>query len=545
MHIKAIIASSLEKVFYDEKPKENIVPISMFQNETVSFQLAFCIEQSDEPVRVKVIKEHNERLNVHVRRVCSVPVVMPAYGDSDDNYLRKTAGLYPDRLEEMPEVPLLCVPQRWYSLWVDVEAESLLSGEFPIKISLLAEDGTVFACAKQNITILKGLLPKQKLIRTQWLHCDALADAYRIPVFSEEHWTAIENFMGLAVKRGINTAFTPIHTPPLDTRVGSERRTVQLVSIKKDGNKYSFDMSLLRRWIQMCERLGVEYFEMAHLFTQWGAKHAPKIRAFVNGKQETIFGWGTDASSEEYGCFLRQYIPAVKNTLKEMGVDKKTFWHISDEPNKEALDSYNAAKRQTEDVLKDEIVMDALSDYDFYNLGIVKRPIVANNHIEEFISKDVPQLWTYYCCVQHKFVNNIFIDMPSVRNRSIAIPLYKNKIEGLLQWGYNFYYSQYSDYYVNPYCSTDADGWVPAGDPFQVYPGADFNPLESLRLMVTYHTMQDLRAMEWLEQLAGRAAVEQIIKKYLGEITFTKIPKNSEAYLKLREELNKEITKRL
>jgi hypothetical protein len=70
----------------------------MFQNETASFQLAFCIEQSAEPVRLKVIKEHNERLNVHVRRVCSVPVVMPAYGDSDDNYLRKTAGLYPDRL---------------------------------------------------------------------------------------------------------------------------------------------------------------------------------------------------------------------------------------------------------------------------------------------------------------------------------------------------------------------------------------------------------------------------------------------------------------
>ncbi|MDO5022868.1 MAG: DUF4091 domain-containing protein [Eubacteriales bacterium] len=543
MQVKAITVSALEKVFYDEVPKENTNSISLFQNETASFQLAFCVEESDTPVKINVLVECKEKQSIRIRRVCSVPVLMASYGDSDDNYLRKTPGLYPDRLEQLPHVPLLCVPNRWYSLWIDVEAEALEPMELPVKLSLLSEDGTVLAQAKQNVTILKGLLPKQKLVRTQWLHCDSLADFYKLPVFSEEHWKSIENFIALAVKRGINTVLTPIHTPPLDTRVGTERRTVQLVKITKENDSYSFDMSLLYRWIKMCQKLGVEYFEMAHLFTQWGAKHAPKIVAFENGEQKTIFGWNTDAASKEYRRFLEQYISAVKAVLKEMGV--KSLWHISDEPTEENLDSYNAAKSQVEDLLKGEIIIDALSDYAFYSKGIVKHPIVANDHIEKFISHNVPKLWTYYCCVQHKHVNNIFIAMPSLRNRSQALLLYKNRIEGLLQWGYNFYYTQYSDYYVNPYASTDADGWVPAGDPFQVYPGDSLKPMESLRLMVAFHAMQDLRAMQWLENIAGFSVVEQLIEKHFGEISFTKIPKDNEAYLSFREELNKEIARRL
>ena len=45
---------------------------------------------------------------------------------------------------------------------------------------------------------------------------------------------------------------TPIFTPPLDTAVGGERRTVQLVGITKTGSEYSFDFTLLERWINLC-----------------------------------------------------------------------------------------------------------------------------------------------------------------------------------------------------------------------------------------------------------------------------------------------------
>ncbi|MES9143981.1 glycoside hydrolase domain-containing protein, partial [Cutibacterium acnes] len=75
-------------------------------------------------------------------------------------------------------------------------------------------------------------------------------------------------------------------TPPLDTKVGGERPTVQLVGVNVTNGKYSFDFSKLKRFVDMCLGLGVEYFEMSHLFTQWGAAFAPKVIATVDGVEK-------------------------------------------------------------------------------------------------------------------------------------------------------------------------------------------------------------------------------------------------------------------
>ena len=87
---------------------------------------------------------------------------------------------------------------------------------------------------------------------------------------------------------------TPLFTPPLDTEVGGERPTVQLVKVIQQNDQYSFHFTLLDRWIDLCLQCGIKYFEMTHLFTQWGAKYAPKIMAEVNGVETRIFGWDTE-----------------------------------------------------------------------------------------------------------------------------------------------------------------------------------------------------------------------------------------------------------
>ena len=71
---------------------------------------------------------------------------------------------------------------------------------------------------------------------------------------------------------------------------------------------------------------------MAHLFTQWGAKCAPKIMVWEDGTLHHKFGWHTDAQSPEYADFLAQYLTALTDFLKEQGLQDKVFFHISDEP---------------------------------------------------------------------------------------------------------------------------------------------------------------------------------------------------------------------
>lgn len=95
--------------------------------------------------------------------------------------------------------------------------------------------------------------------------------------FSEEHWRRIEQYVQTAVKQGVNMLLTPLFTPPLDTEVGGERTTVQLVGVERDEQAYRFDFGLLERWISLGERCGVHYYEFSHLFTQWGRSSHPRL----------------------------------------------------------------------------------------------------------------------------------------------------------------------------------------------------------------------------------------------------------------------------
>ncbi|MBQ3669629.1 MAG: hypothetical protein II920_10450, partial [Clostridia bacterium] len=174
----------------------------------------------------------------------------------------------------------------------------------PIKVSLTGEDGAVIASEETTYTLIGARLPAQTLIHTRWFHCDGLCNYYNVKMFSEEFWRICESFMRAAADMSVNCILTPVHTPPLDTKVGGERLTCQLVDIVKCGDEYSFGFQKLRRWIELAQSAGIRYFEIAHLFTQWGALHAPKIIAIVDGVEKRIFGWETDAAGEEYRHFL-------------------------------------------------------------------------------------------------------------------------------------------------------------------------------------------------------------------------------------------------
>ena len=169
----------------------------------------------------------------------------------------------------------------------------------------------------------------------------------------------------------------------------------------------------------------------------------------------------------------------------------------------------------------------------------------ATNHIEPFLERRVPGLWTYYCIGQGKDVSNLFFAMPGARTRVLGAQLYKFEIEGFLQWGFNFYYSQGSDYPINPWLDTDCDGFTPAGDAYQVYPGPGGQPVESMRLMLVDQALQDLRAMQLLESLSDRETVLRLIDEDVPPIRFASYPHEDAWVLGLRERINREIEKRI
>lgn len=508
-----------------------------FSNEIYSFQVAYRSEQLIKGLRIEIESPLAECMTV--RKVGLVPSELACYGDHDDYIISDHPGLYPDPLMPMDANGEVALPGSWSSLWITVDLKNQHpEGVYPIDVILLSADGNRMGSERIDLQVLSGSLPKQRLIRTEWFHTDCLANHYNVNVFSEEHWTLIEQYVQTAVKQGINMILTPLFTPPLDTEVGGERTTVQLVEVERDENKYRFDFSLLERWIALGERCGVEYFEFSHLFTQWGAQFAPKIMAAEKGQLKRIFGWETDATGEEYGQFLEAFLPELDQFIKKQGIQDRVFFHVSDEPTLDNLESYRAASSRLSQLLQGYPTFDALSDYEFYGHGLVNTPVVANNHIDSFISRGVDNLWTYYCCAQYKKVSNRFFALPSERNRIIGFQLYKFDIRGFLHWGYNFWYSQYARKMVNPFVQTDADRAFPSGDAFLVYPG-ETGPIESIRMVVFYEALQDIRALEMLEGLIGRERTIAMIEEDLAvPLTFSDYPHEPNWIITKRDRIN-------
>ena len=552
--IRLKLLDSMVKVFSDEEPvcASEFGEIEALRGECVSFQIA-CTgsgfgpgDSQESHFRfVRVRAESPVPSYVHLRCVCNVPCQYPAHAHADDNYLRKEPGLYPDRLEELREGTMIFQAGQWKSLWVDVEVpQEAQPGIFPLKILFEdASEGGLMCSLETEVRILEPVLLPQTFPRTEWLHADCLADYYHVPVFSEEHWRILENFIGTAAKRGINMILTPQFTPPLDTAVGRERTTVQLVGVRKEKDGYIFDFSRLIRWVEMCRRQGILYFEMSHLFSQWGAVAAPKVMGEEEGKQVRLFGWDTLAVGGAYTDFLHAYLPRLRSVLQELGIEENTYFHISDEPAVSQLESYRAALESVAEDLKGCNFLEALSDYEFYRSGLVGRPVCATNHIKPFLEKKTPGLWSYYCTGQGVDVSNCFIAMPSDRTRIYGVQLFRFGIEGSLRWGYNFYNSVESIYPIDPYRVTDSGGAFPAGDPFLVYPGSDGTAEESIRIMILHEAMEDLRALQALAELIGREKVlemiEEDLERPLAFDVFPPHPQAADYLLRLRRKVNR------
>lgn len=546
--MRAKIISSLEKCFPDETvaQKEAFSKASMLKNERFSFQVCYdCEESVDAKQIVYFSVESPFKDAVRIYKVKCIPSMMPVYRQHfDEDYLRTQPGLYPDLLEPMGERDRLPASNVLNALWVEVDPQAHFpAGFYPVSCVFTDESGERVAEVSLNLEIIDAVLPPQEILFTQWFYTDCLLQYYEAQAFDERHWQIIENFMENAHRYGMNMILTPVLTPALDTYAGGERPTTQLVEIKLENGEYSFDFSRLGRWVDICDRVGIRFLEINHFFTQWGAAACPKVVATVNGEEKRIFGWDTPSDSEEYRKFLYALIPQMLRYLREEknGADIRCHFHISDEPQPWDMERYCKLSAMIRPLLEGYPVIDAVSDFDFYANGATTCPVPAMDHMDAFLAREVPNLWTYYCCAQNVDVPNRFFAMPSCRNRIVGVQFYKFQIAGFLHWGYNFYNNQYSYAAINPFLCSDGECFSPSGDAYSVYPGTNGQPWPSLRQAVFYDALQDLRALNLCQQLYGREYTMALVEEGIEPISFSSYPRNDAYLLNLRRKVNEAI----
>lgn len=538
--------SSLCKVFLDDDYNNHreIDEITALKGERISYQILYTGGTKDKTT-VKYHVNVRDDLKPLIRKVGCVPSALPCKKEkSDEFYLRKNPGLFPDVLYPMENDGFEVIYGNCHSLFITIQIpDDIDAGEHIVKFSFKTEDAVFDKTMK--LKVINAVIPKCGIDYTQWLHADCIADYYNFKVFSKEHWEMIDKFIKMAVHTGITMMLTPVFTLPLDTEIGRERTTVQLVDVKYFNCEYTFGFDKLKKWIKICKNNGISKFEISHLFSQWGTGCPPKIIAETENGIEKIFGWHTSADSEEYRKFLNSFLPCLTDFLKKEGIYEQTYFHISDEPDFEKhFECYAMERDIVKGLIPDDKIIDAISHYEFLEKGLVKKPIVITCAVDKFFEKGFKDIWAYYCCgpAGDGYCNR-FMAMPSGRNRIIGIQLYNYNIKGFLHWGFNFYYSQLSKRKINPFIVTDADEAFQSGDAFSVYPYEN-GPIESLRSAVFYEALQDYRACLLLENYVGRKNVIKIINQH-GKITFNEYPRTDDEVLEIRNRINQSLNKQL
>ena len=538
---------------------------SICRNEAFSFQMSYKFfddpDAEKNPEELHFFIRIDSDLPVNLYHVACVPV-MHSYSRIEP---KLPIGMYPDilmpkqtnptileqtirakpgyrHIEKGEKQSLAAYNDSWRQVWLTVneEGDMLPPGKHTIRLKLFDITNRPVGESSLTLEVLPATLPEQTLYYTNWFHNDCLADFYNLPLFSDEYYRVFRNFLKTAVKNGMNMVLLPAFTPALDTAIGEERMTVQLVDVEKTEDGYTFNFAPMKRYIEEARSVGIRYFEHAHFFTQWGAAHAPKIVGKVNGQLQKLFGWETDAAGEDYVNFLRAYIPAVRAFLRSEGLEKTTLFHISDEPSDANFETYQKSSAGIRDLLEGCTVGDAISDYKYYESGLVSTPIARTNNAGDFVDR-CDDLWIYYTGGEcYGGLSNRLIQLPRERNRSMGWQLYWAKAKGFLHWGYNFYYGRLShglyDPALDPCC-----GFANAGTTYSVYPGRDGMPLQSIHQKTFTDALTDLRALQLLESLAGREVCMELIRVHLGEPDFYNTPADPQTLLSFRSAVNKTI----
>lgn len=530
------LISSLEKLYdSDGMPVKVLESFSMLRNEKKSFQIVVdCAADCEAELKLE-----SSFSMVKTYSVEHIKSDYPMDRKSCDDYFRfSESGYYPDLL--LPTEEKVSLKKGVNVFWVEVDGKDAKTGTQNITVTI--DDKSAVLTAE----IIDADLDFSDFAYTTWFHTDCLMSYYGFEAFDEEYWRVTKNFLKTAADYGMTCVLTPVFTPPLDTEIGKERPTVQLVDVTLNSGNYSFNFDKLTKWIEMAEDCGIKYFELSHFYTQWGSKHAPKIMATVDGTYKKIFGWETKASSREYKSFLSNFATELKKYIEERNLQERVFIHISDEPALGNLLSYRKAAKHIKTIFKGYRIMDALSDYRFYKLGIVSNPIPSTTHIDKFLG-NVDNLWTYYCSGQnYNYVSNRFFCNPSLRTRVLGYQLFKFDIKGFLQWGYNFYYTQLSKSLIDPYKVSDAGGKFPSGDSYVVYPAEDGTANHSIRFKVFFDALQDMAALNTLKNLSDKQTCLDIIEENgKHNITFSNYPHEEDWLLTTREKVNMSIKERI
>ncbi len=502
------LETSLKRVFPNSQPGSAAPPKLLAAcNERISFQ-ACLRSRKTTMARVRASVHGADDLKPLVRRVGYVPLQglnIDVPKDEIDG-IGHIPGLAPDPL--YPEDFAHAGPEANCSFWITLAIpKDARAGIRKLMVRLTIEDetghtgwlGTKPWSVELPVEVdVRPLVvqARRDFPVTHWLNIESIWDWYKIEPFSDRFWELAEAYVADLTAHGVDVVYSPI----FNNRHEIMPRPGQLLRVRKAGeDSWEFDFSDVRRWIRMALKNGANYLEWTHFFTPAPTSGKYPQRIFERWDKTGDLLWPPEISamSDTYRGFLEQFIPQFRQVLEEEKAIDRSLFHCADEPDGDVqMADYRKARGLLRELAPWMKVMDAMSDPRFATERLSDMPVPSIVTAPLFAKAGCPA-WTYFCCGPRGGFLQRLHDTPLPKLRMAGWLFYKLGAKGFLHWGHNYWYVFCTGTMGDPF-KDPANGswpWLPNGDPFVVYPGAN-GPMSSIRWEVFSESLQDYALLQ-------------------------------------------------
>lgn len=312
-----------------------------------------------------------------------------------------------------------------------------------------------------------------------WQHPDAIARVHKVPLWSDAHFEWMRKYYTMLAQSGQKCITAAIVNEPWGHQTYDDFSSLIKWTKKKDGS-WSYDYRLFDKYIQFVMSTGINERINCYSMVPW--KVAFPYYDEGLGKDTLFTG---KIGSDAYNAFWTPMLKDFTQHLKQKGWFEKTAIAMDERPME--------AMRFVIDLLKsiDKNWKVALAgDYhpevekDIYDYCIVSKHRFPAEVLAARKQQGKLSTWYTYCADKYP---NGFTFSPPAEHVWIGWYTAAKNMDGYLRWAYN-------SWVADPASDSRFRTW-PAGDTYQVYPGA----MSSIRFEKLIEGVQDFEKIRLLK----------------------------------------------
>ncbi|MFR0678972.1 glycoside hydrolase domain-containing protein [Parabacteroides sp. Marseille-P3160] len=506
LHIYQIDA--LEKVIPDQSLEvdvDNILHVA--QGEYATLQLVVSPFDKIDNRNIDVQINHTENstsLNAKIERVGYVGASNRFILESNV-IIKSSTNQYPDPIFPIDEVGYqsYSVQPLWITTHIPLETPSgLYKGV--VKVAGFIDGKSVSTEKLFYIKVYPVAVREISLLTTNWYYLDSPTLAYmnnktKVDMHSDLYWQLVRKFAEVSAEYKNNVHFINLFNN---------------IQFTLSNGKYGFNFDNFDKELLIFERAGaLKRIEGGQLGYRFGAP-TNSLGVYVpilDGSEISIRLLSlSDQRSQD---FYNQFLPALKQHLKDRGWHDIYMQHIVDEPGNSDIQSYLEISDFVKKHMKEVPILEAILTTNGIQNGIDIMTPQVNTLGSDYESVFKPlidqgkEVWFYTCTgPQGNYVNR-FIQLPLIQMRIMHWINFKYKASGYLHWGGNSWTA-----FDDPYKETTnlSNDW-PGGDSYIVYPG--YGKLyPSIRMSAMRDGIYDYELLKMLDQ-KNPAAAQNIVNK--------------------------------